>query len=88
MEKAGPYIHDFQKQRQSPQRWARKGQVLSDCSFFVCAISLLIGNSLYSNVLFQLRGPQRRKALPVEGKVLDIPREDQKDLIFYWLSFP
>lgn len=61
MEKPGPYIHDFQKQRQSPQRWARKGQILlSDCSFLVYVIPLPIGNPLYSNVLFQPRGPQRR----------------------------
>ncbi|XP_032739482.1 transmembrane and immunoglobulin domain-containing protein 2 [Lontra canadensis] len=44
---------------------------------------------LYGNVLYQPRGaPKKTKVCRAEGKVLDIPREDQKSQSFYSISFP
>uniref|UniRef100_A0A4X1VM66 Uncharacterized protein n=1 Tax=Sus scrofa TaxID=9823 RepID=A0A4X1VM66_PIG len=47
------------------------------------------GNPLYSNVLYKpRRAPRKSEAWPVEGKVLDIPREDQNGQSFYSISLP
>ncbi|XP_058393792.1 transmembrane and immunoglobulin domain-containing protein 2 [Diceros bicornis minor] len=47
------------------------------------------GNPLYSNVLYRPRGaPKKTEAWPVEGKVLETPREDRKTQSFYSVSFP
>uniref|UniRef100_A0A671G232 Uncharacterized protein n=1 Tax=Rhinolophus ferrumequinum TaxID=59479 RepID=A0A671G232_RHIFE len=47
------------------------------------------GNPFYSNVLPRPReAPKKTEAWPVERKVLDIPREDQKDQSFYSIYFP
>ncbi|XP_072804315.1 transmembrane and immunoglobulin domain-containing protein 2 [Vicugna pacos] len=47
------------------------------------------GNPVYSNVLYRPRKtPQKSEAWSVEGKVLDIPREDENSQSFYLISFP
>lgn len=86
MEKAGPYTHVFQKHRQNPQKWA----VFSDCPLLVSyPLPSNAGNPLYSNVLYKpRRAPRKSEAWPVEGKVLDIPREDQNGQSFYSISLP
>ncbi|XP_064336345.1 transmembrane and immunoglobulin domain-containing protein 2 [Camelus dromedarius] len=47
------------------------------------------GNPVYSNVLYRPRKtPKKSEAWSVEGKVLDIPREDENGQSFYLISFP
>ncbi|XP_074207172.1 transmembrane and immunoglobulin domain-containing protein 2 isoform X2 [Camelus bactrianus] len=47
------------------------------------------GNPVYSNVLYRpWKTPKKSEAWSVEGKVLDIPREDENGQSFYLISFP
>nr|XP_045360208.1 transmembrane and immunoglobulin domain-containing protein 2 [Camelus bactrianus] len=64
--------------------------MISNCSLLVSYPPLSnAGNPVYSNVLYRpWKTPKKSEAWSVEGKVLDIPREDENGQSFYLISFP